>query len=376
MTRKASEVLAEIRVDAAVIGAGPAGSAAALHLARNGWSVLLVDTGEARAARGETLLPAARLALERLGVWDSVEQAGHPVCAGGRALWGGAEETDLRHVFDPYGPARFIDRERFDADLRTAAAIAGAQVKSPASVRLEGSLLRLADEAGASQARARYIVDATGRRAAIARCFGARRVRVDGLACALVTLARQDWTGHGGMGPLGETFVEACPLGWWYRAVDSAGRTTIALFSDVDLLKAAGATRATDWLALYGESQGARELPLAAAGLAGPPAVTSANLGRLSPVWGDGWIAAGDAALTLDPLAARGVSAALIGGLHAATALLASDAGRSDSLAHYGRMLDRVFDQHLGSRAGYYGLETRFAEFPFWRRRAALRSAA
>jgi flavin-dependent dehydrogenase len=368
---------AEIRVDVAVIGAGPAGSAAALHLARDGWSVLLADTGEARAARGETLLPAARLALERLGVWEAFEQAGHPVCAGGRAVWGGAEETDLRHVFDPYGPARFIDRARFDADLRAAAAAAGARVRSPVRVRLDGraaeggSMLRLAGGAGESQVHARYVIDATGRRAALARRFGAQRIHIDALACAFVTLAPQTWAGAGG-----ETFVEACPLGWWYRAVDTAGRMTVTLFSDADLLKAAGATRATGWFALYGESKGAGELPLSATDLTGPPAVTSATLGRLSQTWGDGWVAAGDAALTLDPLAARGVTAALVGGLHAATALSAHDAGVSNSLTHYSRMLDWVFDQHLASRADYYGLETRCAEFPFWRRRAALRSAA
>jgi flavin-dependent dehydrogenase len=372
-----TSISAELRVDVAVIGAGPAGSAAALHLARNGWSVLLVDTGETRAARGETLLPAARLALERLGVWDTFEQAGHPVCAGGRALWGGPEETELRHVFDPYGPARFIDRARFDADLRTAAAAAGAQVKSHVRVRPEGRaadgarVFRLEDGTDESRVHARYVFDATGRRATFARCFGARRIHVDALACALMTLAPQTWAG-----PSGETFVEACSLGWWYRAVDPAWRMTVALFSDIDLLKASGATRTAGWSALYGESQGAHELPLSATDLTGTPAVTSAAVGHLSQVWGDGWIAAGDAALTLDPLAARGVTAALVGGLHAATALSAHDAGLFHSLAQYGRMIDRVFDQHLVSRAGYYGRETRFAEFPFWRRRATLSSTA
>src|SRR6478609_5011894 len=56
------------RVDALVVGAGPAGSVLAALLAREGWRVLIVDAGQGPARRaGETLAGAARVPLEELG---------------------------------------------------------------------------------------------------------------------------------------------------------------------------------------------------------------------------------------------------------------------------------------------------------------------
>ena len=68
-------------VDVAIAGAGPAGVAAALTLARHGFEVALVD--RARFPRdkpcGEGLLPSAVAALERLGVYERVRASGCPL---------------------------------------------------------------------------------------------------------------------------------------------------------------------------------------------------------------------------------------------------------------------------------------------------------
>jgi flavin-dependent dehydrogenase len=64
--------------DVAVIGAGPAGAAAAIQLARRGWQILLVDQASFPRPKvcGEALGPAAAQLLDDLGVWPDARAAG------------------------------------------------------------------------------------------------------------------------------------------------------------------------------------------------------------------------------------------------------------------------------------------------------------
>lgn len=62
-----------------MVGAGPAGAAAAATLAARGYEVLLLDEKAFPREKvcGEGLLSDAVAALRRLGVWEEVQQAGH-----------------------------------------------------------------------------------------------------------------------------------------------------------------------------------------------------------------------------------------------------------------------------------------------------------
>jgi 2-polyprenyl-6-methoxyphenol hydroxylase-like FAD-dependent oxidoreductase len=55
------------QADVAIIGGGPAGAVAALTLARLGVTVALLDAGTRHSLVGETLPPAIRPVLDRLG---------------------------------------------------------------------------------------------------------------------------------------------------------------------------------------------------------------------------------------------------------------------------------------------------------------------
>ena len=118
-------------------------------------------------------------------------------------------------------------------------------------------------------------------------------------------------------------------------------------------------------------TQGADELPITADSLVRPLCVRAAASGRLAPVAGPHWITVGDAALTLDPLSSRGLAAAMAGGIHAATALAARRAGGTTDPAGYARALADIHHRHLADRRAYYGLEGRWPDAAFWRRRAA-----
>jgi geranylgeranyl reductase family protein len=113
--------------DVLVVGAGPAGSAAASVLARGGLDVVLVD---ARAfprdkVCGDGLIPDAHHAMRRLGVLDEVmalaQRAGHVACIGPR---GGR--------IDVPGTLAVLERRRLDEVLCRAAVAAGARMHAPA----------------------------------------------------------------------------------------------------------------------------------------------------------------------------------------------------------------------------------------------------
>jgi geranylgeranyl reductase family protein len=119
--------------DVLVVGAGPAGSAAAITLARAGFNVLLVDSQAFPRDKicGDGLIPDAHHAMRRLGVLDEVmalaQQVRHVACIGPR---GGR--------IDVPGTLAVLPRRRLDEVLCRAAVAAGARMHAP--VRFVGVL--------------------------------------------------------------------------------------------------------------------------------------------------------------------------------------------------------------------------------------------
>ena len=174
-------------VDVLVAGAGPAGSALAALLARNGVSVLAVDRAvfPRDKACSEYMSPETVRVLSRLGVTDALERAGAraprgTVVTGVRgARLHGVFEYAGRRPFRPTGLA--ISRKILDHELVGTARRAGAQVLERTTVEellydggaVAGALVR--DGAGERHPiHARLTVGADGLRSVVARRIGRR----------------------------------------------------------------------------------------------------------------------------------------------------------------------------------------------------------
>ena len=354
--------------DVVIAGGGPAGSAAALVLARAGRRVLLADDSAPGAFRiGEGLAPAARRILRELGVLERVAADGHLPCPGNTSAWGSPELASTDFIFNPDGPGWHLDRARFDASLRAAAREAGAVVRE--GVRMAGAeragggwRVSLAEGEAACCA---WLVDATGRRAALARRHGAARVQDDALVAFFARFRAPDASADRDA----RTMVEAAPDGWWYTARVPEGRRVVAFLTDGDLADRAllepaefarrltGTEHVVDALAAHGYAFEER------------PRGADAGSARLDRVAGDGWLAAGDAAVSFDPLSSQGILTALYTGMRAGEAVAAHLAGDAGALDAYAARLEEVYATYLQNRLEFYGYEARWADHPFWARR-------
>jgi flavin-dependent dehydrogenase len=353
-----------------IVGGGPAGIATAAALARAGRAACVVEQTRYQAARvGEHLAPECRPLLEQLGLWTHVAAGGHLPSPGVRVAWNRDVPYERDYVFSAYGAGLNLDRRRFDESLARAALGLGVEVLSGA--RLAG----LDGGAGEWRARldggsrsgttiaARFLVDATGRCASVARRLGARRAGPDRL------IALGAWLEDGETGAADPWLcVEPVASGWWYAAALPERRLAAVLLTDRDLVPGGAASAQQLWKARASETHHVAPLlhhyrqQLAFR-------ISAAQSFHLEPPAGPGWLAVGDAAMAVDPLSSMGILLALRSGLAAARAIGAHLDGDDTALERHAREVAQRFDGYLAERAAVYTLERRWPGAPFWERR-------
>jgi flavin-dependent dehydrogenase len=319
---------------------------------------------------GESLAPAARPLLRDPGVLDRFLQDGHLPRHGNLSAWGTAEVHASDFIFDPHGHGWQLDRARFDASLRDAAAEAEMRDARVASAVRDTDggwrvVLRAAD-GGREAVCCDVVVDTTGRSAALARQQGAARLREDDLV-AFYARFRPARAGDRDA----RTLLESTPHGWWYTALVPAGERVVAWLTDASLADRAALLSAEGFAAALRDTRHvAAALDAFGYAIAGRTRGADAGSARLDRFAGDGWVAAGDAALSFDPLSSQGILTALYTGLRAGEALHLWLQGDRSALAAYEDRLREIHQAYARNRITFYGFEARWANHPFWRSRA------
>jgi geranylgeranyl reductase family protein len=197
--------------DVAIVGAGPAGAAAALAAARAGADVVLLDRAEfpRDKACGDGIAPQALAVLRELGV-SNVEDGFPPILALSITGPSGAYATAPLPE-----PVRVIPRQVFDARLVEAAVAAGAvlhrhQVRS---LRSEGDRVVLD-----GQLEARVVIGADGASSVVRRHLGHEPNPPGHLAIAIrgyaphpegvleqqIIMSDRNWPAYGWSFPIGD----------------------------------------------------------------------------------------------------------------------------------------------------------------------------
>jgi flavin-dependent dehydrogenase len=295
-----------------IVGTGPAGCAAAIALCRLGRQVILI--GDGVDGVGEQLHPAARPWLHQLGLSSL---PGQLECFGVKSAWHADELAEEHFLSHPYGTGWLLDRSAFGETLRQAAIRQGALLRAPC--RLTG-VQRTASETGRwnlqlsdGEETCDWLIDATGRRSTLSRLLGVKRRIVHRQVAVvgwLITELDED---------VDQTLtVESTSSGWWYSCRLPERRRVAGYVTG-------GKPETETW---ESRLRATRHLgPLVQQYRVERACVTrAADSTILEQCYGPGWMAVGDAAVSYDPLASRGLVSALKSGLDAAALVGASDA--------------------------------------------------
>ncbi len=362
--------------DVAVVGAGPAGSATARHLAAAGLNVMLIERSTFDAPRvGAALSSGAQALLTGLGVWPEFQQLEPLPCYGAKSVWGGGAPSQSCPTA-PVSGGWHVDRQAFDRMLADAAAKAGAYLQTGCRVLScwadadDAWVLHTRNESGTDSGsettlRARFVIDASGRTGVLNRFLGARSMVFD----RLVGVAAQIKDASAVQRYF--TLLEAVPAGWWHSVPTSGECVMATLMTDGDLLKRNQSDAATCWRTALANTELTRAHVPGGRLSWGPQIVPAMSQRQRRRNLQTRWLSVGDAALAVDPICGSGVTRALRTAKDAGATVIAVLAGDTKAIAGYEARRNEECAQYLSERSVHYSREERWRNAAFWKRRQA-----
>jgi len=352
--------------DVLVLGAGPGGSSAAIRLAQMGLDVGVVERRRfPRHHVGICISDETVALIDYLGLDYELGRGGFWRRNLTAVKW---EDAETRVV-----PQKgyHVDRAVFDQDMLDKARSAGSKVYHPAQVheveRLGdwGWRVVIASEEGLQFLKARFIVDAAGKRGAIP---GARIKDGPPLVALHANWALDAPAEFDGL-------IEGGEDAWLWYARTAPDRAVVSVFCDPRGLRASSGVQAKyrDLL---------RQFHAGKVEQLGTPCsdaqACNATSHHAEHAIGDHYLRVGDACFSVDPLSSQGVHLALLSGLQGAvivnTVLRSPENTEAAQRFFRMRIAERV-SRYTARTKQEYSLAAATRRNAFWQERSAWRSA-
>lgn len=366
--------------DICILGAGPAGLAAAIACASSIRANIVVIEQQAQGQLrvGENVPPETILLLKKLGLAPQFYGAGHEPCPGFASVWGKEAVGYNDFIVNPMGHSWRLNRQAFDQTMVQKAQELGVNIhwqtrftRAEKAQNNNGFILALNHKARHktehrtnqnSLLNAGFVIDATGSNALFAKSQGATKMVHDKLV-ATVRFATVNNVAKGK-----QVRIEATPEGWCYHTLLPQQKVVSMIVSEPGIsgrLKQNNyQTFETTLANTHFIGEHLKKLQLNNHQYHAYP-VSSAMLSKME---GDNWIAIGDAAASFDPIAAQGIFKALQHGLMAAEIAQQQFTNQPPTL-HFEHKVKTQYQHYVQARNHMYGLEQRWQNRTFWQNR-------
>jgi flavin-dependent dehydrogenase len=311
--------------DVIVVGGGPAGSIAALALAKKGRKVILIEKATfPRFHIGESFLPATFNRLCELGLEPALRELPHVPKFGAEFAMGNGGKILTIDFIDGYcetGDECFnIERSVFDAMLLREAGKAGVTVHQDCAVKqivqLKDGDVRLATDIG--ELRGKYLLDASGQSTIVGRHLGTRQNADEPHLRKVAYFNQFEHVKRPPGKREGHPMIAMLEEGWFWMIPLNERTTSVGVVMDAAVAKGIQKEQniAPDRMLRWAieRTPVVRERMVAATGSETNNVIADFSY-RCRPYAGDGHFLIGDAAAFMDPIFSTGVSVALNGGL-------------------------------------------------------------
>ncbi len=322
---------------------------------------------------GQTLSPHAAHTLKQMGIWEAFQEKGFKLSFGTSASWGSGKVRHNEFIHTPFGCGWHLDRTAFDLLMRNQATKRGIRFIYETQLdhfveKADQWLINVKSITKDFQLCSKFIVDATGKKAAFAMRQGANKHILD----RLVGIYRFYKINSEEKRHIEGTFIESDRDGWWYSALLPNDHLALVFMTDNDIANEHRLTKPLAFERLL-KRTGFTQTRIEETEAIGLPKLVSAHSQILDRFIGDKWLTVGEATMSCDPLSSLGIFKGLSTNLYAAHAITDHLEGDSSGLAKYEKMMLLEFEDYEENRLAHYSEEKRFEGFPFWQRRRQLR---
>lgn len=356
--------------DVAIIGGGPAGTSAALTLLdKSSLSVCVIESTDYSNIRmGESVSPSMISVLRYLSFEDDFLKKNHLPSYGIDASWGSSKIFSRDFFFTGQGNGWNLNRSTFDCALalevkkRSGTLLTNTNLVSQTKNGKKWRLTTVDDKQNNLTITANFVIDASGKNAVFARNTKTKWAVLDYLVgvCSIYEIADNDEQSF--------TLIESTENGWWYSTLIPNNKRVVVFMTDSDIAATLKLQNKKNWNTILSKTLHIQKTINDAKMIFGlqifPAFSQMVTTGDFSY-----WVPAGDAAASFDPLSSMGIGHAMTSGIQCAR--IAHDALKSDGelASKYQKDITKNFAEYLHNRKHFYGLEKRWTDQPFWKRR-------